>query len=119
EGSTEENAKPSESEKKPEAGDEMRPISDISDVVERFGAKNPQSRGFLEESNCFISPSGDKIVVRVPNRFSASMLSSDAVKQSLLSAFIMCKICGAGTALSIEVGEVTKKRPAIDELEEL
>lgn len=115
----EEGSKPQKNAKEPEDKLELRPISDISDVVERFGAKNPQSRGFLEESNCFISPAGDKLVVRVPNRFSANMLSSDAVKQSLLSAFIMCRLCGSGASLSVEVGEVVKKRPPIDELEEL
>ncbi len=95
----------------------MNPV-DLSDVAERISEKNPSVSGFLIECDCFSDEGGTQILLRVPNNFAKMMLTTDSAMQSMQSAFRMCGITSPGAVITVEVGEVMKKRPAIDELEE-
>ena len=110
-----EEAKPEEPETVSEA--EMNPV-DLSDVAERISEKNPSVSGFLIECDCFSDDDGTKILIRVPNNFAKMMLTTESAMQSMQSAFRMCGITSPGAVITVEVGEVAKKKPAIDELEE-
>jgi hypothetical protein len=95
----------------------MNPV-DLSDVAERISEKNPSVSGFLIECDCFSDDDGTKILIRVPNNFAKMMLTTESAMQSMQSAFRMCGITSPGAVITVEVGEVAKKKPAIDELEE-
>jgi len=95
----------------------MNPV-DLSDVAERISEKNPSVSGFLIECDCFSDEGGNEILIKVPNNFAKMMLSTESAMQSMQSAFRMCGITQPGAVITVEVGEVAKKKPAIDELEE-
>lgn len=95
----------------------MRLIPDISDVVERLSTNKGNIAALLSQSDCYISESGDELVIRTQNPMAKIVLSRDEERKSLLTAFMMCKFCGAGTSLSIESGEIRKRPEPIDELQ--
>ncbi len=96
----------------------LNPIPDVSDVVERLAATKSSVAAFLSQSDCYISNDGKKLVIRTQNPMGEVILGRDEAKQSLLTAFVMCKICGADTSVSVEFGEVKKKPEPIDEIQE-
>ena len=91
---------------------------DLSDVAERISEKNPSVSGFLIESDCKSDDAGEYILITTGNAFAKMMLTTEAATQSIQSAFRMCGITKPGAVIEVVVGEVTKKKPAIDELEE-
>ena len=108
---------PEEEPDEPAKATEMNPV-DLSDVAERISEKNPSVSGFLIECDCFSNEDGTQILLRVPNNFAKMMLTTESAMQSMQSAFRMCGITQPGASIAVEVGEVAKKKPAIDELEE-
>ena len=97
---------------------QMNLIPDVSDVVERMSATKSNIAALLSQSDCYISTDGKLLVIRTQNPMGEIILGRDEEKQALLTAFIMCKICGADTRISIESGEVRKKPEPIDEIQE-
>jgi len=102
-----------------EPAEEWRPVLDLGDVVERISSQNPPCASFLNECECYVSPDRKKILIKTVSDFGKTMLTSQSSQQSLQSAFRMCGITEVGAVISIETGAVPKKKPALDELEEL
>ena len=91
---------------------------DLSDVAERISEKNPSVSGFLIECDCQSDEEGEYVLITTANAFAKMMLTTEAAMQSMQSAFRMCGITKPGAVIEVVVGAVTKKKPAIDELEE-
>jgi len=112
-----EDVDPYESTSQHEPEKSLQPI-DLSDVAERISEKNPSVSGFLIECDCQSDDAGEYIRITTANAFAKMMLTTDAAMQSMQSAFRMCGITKPGAVIEVVVGAVTKKKPAIDELEE-
>ncbi len=98
---------------------DMTAVPDFTEALDRIAVQNPQLVGFLANTNCFVSRDGTKVVIRTDNGMAKSMLSTDTAKQSILSSFILSKICVPGAEVKIETGEVVIKRQPIDDLVDL
>ncbi len=102
-----------------ETEQKMELIADIGDVCDKIMAQNPLCAGFLRECDAFISQDGKKVLIRASNDFAKGILSTDTAMQSICSALRICKITEIGAVITVEVGEVKKKKPTLDEIEEL
>ena len=102
-----------------EAADELIPVTDLGDVIERVSVQNPMCSGFLAECDCFASPDRMKIIIRTGNDFAKTVLMRDSSMQSIRSALHACGISGVGAEVIVETGAVQKKRPPMDELTDI
>lgn len=103
---------------KPETAEvKTKYLSDVSDVVEYLDQKKGPLASFIYQSDCYITEDGSTLTVRTSNPAAIMILDRPESKQTLLTAFVMCKICGAGCEIRIESGEVKKKPEPIDEIQ--
>ena len=80
---------------------------------------NPILRGFVSNTECFVSKDGTKAVIRVPNSFTAGMLSEADSMATLTDALVLCGAAETGVSVKIELGEVAETEVSLmDELEE-
>lgn len=101
------------------AADELLPVPDLGDVIERIGMQNPMCSGFLAECDCFTTPDRMKVIIRTGGDFAKTVLTRDSSMQSLRAALHACGISGVGAEVIVEVGAVQKKRPPMDELTDI
>jgi DNA polymerase-3 subunit gamma/tau len=101
------------------AADELLPVPDLGDVIERIGMQNPMCSGFLAECDCFTTPDRMKVIIRTGGDFAKTVLTRDSSMQSLRAALHACGISGVGAEVIVEVGVVQKKRPPMDELTDI
>ncbi len=102
----------------PEA-EKIEPITDISEIVERFAGQDPMASAFLGDSDCAITADNRKIYVKTVASIGAQMLAQEKTKAALLGAFRMCGYGQAGTELVISSGAAPKARKKpLDELAE-
>ncbi|MBR4961661.1 MAG: hypothetical protein IKY52_12265, partial [Clostridia bacterium] len=98
---------------------QTEPITDISEVVERFGSQDPMAAAFLGDCECAITTDGKKIFVKTVASIGAHMLAQEKTKGAVLAAFRMCGYGQAGTELVISSGAAPKeKKNPLDELTE-
>lgn len=107
------------SEPTPANRDELIPVTDLGDVIERVGMQNPMCSGFLAECDCFTTSDRMKVIIRTGGDFAKTVLTRDSSMQSLRSALHACGISGVGAEVIVEVGAVQKKRPPMDELTDI
>lgn len=98
---------------------ELIPVTDLGDVIERVGVQNPMCSGFLAECDCFTTPDKMKVIIRTNGDFAKTVLTRDTSMQSIRSALHVCGISGVGAEVIVEVGAVQKKRPPMDELTDI
>lgn len=98
--------------------DGMKLIPDLGDIVERLSVQNPPCSGFLNDSDCYVSSDGMRVLVRTSNELAQKVLLQDTSIQSLQSAFRLQKVTEPGAVITVDVGVVHKKKNPIDELEE-
>ncbi len=102
-----------------EKAEELIPVTDLGDVVERVSMQNPGCSGFLAECDCFTTPDKKKVIVRTNGDFGKKVLMGETAMQSLRSAFHACGISAPGAEIVVETGAVQKKRPPMDELTDI
>ncbi len=111
---------PSEAAAEPQkTADELIPVTDLGDVIERVSVQNPMCSGFLAECDCFATPDRMKIFIRTSGDFAKTVLMRDSSMQSIRSALHACGISGVGAEVIVETGAVQKKRPPMDELTDI
>ncbi|MBQ8641129.1 MAG: DNA polymerase III subunit gamma/tau [Clostridia bacterium] len=99
--------------------EQIEPIADISEVVERFAGQDPMASAFLGDSDCAITADGRKIYIKTVASIGAQMLQQEKTRAALLGAFRMCGYGQAGTELVISSGAAPKARKKpLDELAE-
>lgn len=98
---------------------ELIRVLDLSDVIERVGAKNPSATGFLSECDFYVTADRMKVIIRAVNEIGRSILSRDSSMQSIRSALHVCGIAAAGAEVVIETGAVPKKHAPMDELSDI
>ncbi len=106
-------------EEPPRKTDELLPVTDLGDVIERVAAQNPGCSGFLDECDCYVTADKSKVIIRTGSDFAKMFLLRDSSMQSLRSALHVCGISGAGAEVIVETGAVQKKRPPMDELTDI
>ena len=99
--------------------EQIVPIGDISEVVERFAGQEPLAGAFLADAECAMTADGKKIYVKTVASIGAQMLAQEKTKNAVLGAFRMCGYGQAGTELIISSGAAPKDRKKpLDELAE-
>ncbi|MBR5445740.1 MAG: DNA polymerase III subunit gamma/tau [Clostridia bacterium] len=97
----------------------VEPITDISEVVERFAGQDPMASAFLGDCECAITGDGKKIYVKTVASIGMRVLSQEKTKAAVLAAFRMCGYGQAGTELVISSGAAPKeKKNPLDDLTE-
>ena len=92
-------------------------VPDKSELLERINSLNPMLCGFLKDAGCFVSADGDRIVVRVQNAFTVTMLDSDDSKRSIADAFALAGLAGAGAEVTVEACAEKRENSMLDELD--
>ena len=101
-------------------GGKWKRLADKGEFIEKIASLNPILRGFVSKTECFVSKDGAQAVIKVPNAFTASMLSETDSMATLTDALVLCGAAEAGVTVKIELGEVTESEISLmDELEEL
>ena len=97
-----------------------RKLADKGEFIEKVALLSPILRGFVSKTECFVSKDGTKAVIRVPNSFTAGMLSEADSMATLTDALVLCGAAETGVSVKIELGETTETEVSLmDELEEL
>ena len=102
------------------SGGKWKRLADKGEFIEKIASLNPILRGFVSKTECFVSKDGTQAVIKVPNAFTASVLSEADSMATLTDALVLCGAAEAGVTVKIELGEVTETEISLmDELEEL
>ncbi len=97
--------------------EQNRPLTDISEVAERFAQAVPMAGAFFREADCSIAPDGCTVYVCTETPFGVQMLSQDGAKAALQAAFCLSGITKPGVTIEISCsGNGIKKRSPVDEL---
>ena len=87
--------------------------------MEKIASLNPILRGFVKGVDCFVSKDKSRAVIRVPNAFTAGMLSEADSMATITDALVLAGLCDVGVSVKIELGETENEELTLmDEIEE-
>ena len=96
-----------------------RKVADKGEFIDKIASLNPILRGFVKGTECFVSKDRSRAILRVPNSFTAGMLSEADSMATLTDALVLAGLADVGVSVKIEVGETeTDEISLMDEIEE-
>lgn len=97
-----------------------RKISDKSEIVEKISNIDRSLRGFIGNSEVYVSLDRESVLLRAPNSFTAGMLSRSEAADAIIKALVLTEIADSNVQLKIECGDaLSDELLFIDEIEEL
>ena len=100
------------------SSDDMAPVGDIGEIVERIAEQNPSISGFLNDCDCFVSDDRMRVLIKTTSDFSKKMLLTEGAMSTLKSVFRVCGITESGASITVETGAQPKQHNPVDELED-